>query len=120
MYSSPISGVCTVRFTSLASVNESCNHGPGSEGEALEDGDTLALGDSDNDALAEGLTLGDGETDALALLLGEREALGESEGETLGLPTDATLRISTIPPTLGDALLRVNDPLATVPVASNA
>lgn len=125
--------MCAVRFTSLASVNESCNHGAAADGDALElgeveaDGDTLgegelltlALGESDGDSLGEGLTDGDGLTDGLSLALGERLADGEGVGLTLGEPTDATLRISTMPPTLGDAVLRVKLALATVPAASN-
>lgn len=91
----------------------------GSLGEAellgLVDADGLTEGDSE----LLGETDGEGDTDALSLLLGETDADGESDGLTLGLPTDDTLRISTIPPTFGDALLRVNDPLLTVVIASN-
>lgn len=115
------------------------------EGEALVEGERDALGDDDGDTLAEGErlgetddeglcdalglsdgevellgeTLGEGDTEGLSLLLGETDADGESDGLTLGEPIDDTLRISTMPPTLGDALLSVNEPELTVVIASN-
>ena len=103
----------------LASVKESCSHGPATEGLALLDGEVLALGLSDGDSELLGLTLGEGLIDALSLALGLVLADGDSDGETLGEPTDDTLRSSMIPPTLGEAVLRVNEPLATVVMASN-
>lgn len=82
-------------------------------GDSLEDGDTE--GDSDDEGLTDAL----GESEALTLPLGETDALGEGVGLTDGEPTDETERISTTPPTLGEAVLRVNDPLPTVVTASN-
>lgn len=82
-------------------------------GEALDEGLTDALGLSDALAELDGDTLGDGETDALSV------ALGESDGLTLGEPTEATERISTTPATFGDAPLSVNEPEPTVAMASN-
>lgn len=87
-------------------------------GLVLLEGLALEEGESDGDPDDEGLTEGEGETDALPLLLGETEADGEGVGLTLGEPTDDTLRISTIPPTLADAVLRVKEPLLIVPIAS--
>lgn len=95
------------------------NSSGGSLGEAEDEGDWEALGLRDGDSELLGDTLGLGETDALSLALGETEAEGEIEGLTLGLPTDETLRISTMPPTLGDAVLSVKEPELTVVAASN-
>lgn len=81
-------------------------------GETLDEGLTDALGLSDALAELDGDTLGDGETDALSL------ALGESDGLTLGEPTEATERISTTPATLGEVALSVNEPELTVAIAS--
>ena len=105
----------------------------GALGEALDEGevealgDTLALalgdslddGETEGDSLGDGLMDGDGETDALSLLLGDTEADGLSDGLTLGEPTEETERISTMPPTLGEATLSVKEPELTVVIASN-
>lgn len=89
------------------------------------EGEALALGLRDALGLRLGLSelLGEieeeGDTLALALLLGDSDADGESDGLTLGEPTDDSERISIIPPTLGDAVLSVNEPELTVVIASN-
>lgn len=88
------------------------------EGLALLEGLTLAEGDSDGESDGEGLTEALGLNEALTLLLGEADADGEREGLTLGEPTDDTLRISTIPPTLAEALLSVKEPELMVVMAS--
>lgn len=89
------------------------------------EGEALALGLRDALGLRLGLSelLGEieeeGDTLALALLLGDSDADGESDGLTLGEPTDDSERISIIPPTLGEAVLSVNEPELTVVMASN-
>lgn len=102
-------------------------------GEALLDGEVEALGDklglvladsldeeeTEGDSDDEGLSDALGLRDALSLLLGEREVDGEGVGLTLGEPTEETERISTMPPTLGEAVLSVNEPELTVVMASN-
>jgi hypothetical protein len=114
----PDSPVWLVRVVLSVSVKVSNSSRGGMLGDAEAEGLVLALGLTDNDAEDEGLTDGDGDTEALGLLDGETDALGETLGLTDGEPTDATLRTSTAPPTLAEALLSVNDPLPTVVIAS--
>lgn len=106
-------------MTSVASVKESCNQGPAADGLALELGEVDADGLSDGDSLGLGLTLALGDAEALSLLDGDTLAEGDTDGLTLGEPTEATLRSSTMPPTLGEAVLSVKLPLATVATALN-
>lgn len=81
------------------------------------------LGLADEEGLVDGEAEDEGETDgeaeALGETLGEADELGLRLGETLGLPTEDTERISTMPPTFGEAEFSVNEPLLIVVTASN-